>query len=503
MSVSAYPTLRLKLTMPTALKLQFLPAVPGFNASQVANKVNRTGDTMTGQLFLAADPTFNLEAATKQYVDTHGGGGGGGGNVSNSGTPTVGQYGKWVTATTIQGVTPATVLSDIGAQPLDSDLTSLAAASATGAIYYRSAVNTWATVTIGTALTFTTGTLDRAALTGDVTASVGANATTIANDAVTYAKMQNVSAASLLIGRGSAAGAGDPQEITLGTNLAMSGTTLNATGGGGGTSTTISDTPPASPTAGSMWWESDTGTLWIYYNDGNTSQWVAAAGGIADSSNTARLDAYDALRVTKLDRQGVTAGAVTWSENDLRATQAIANTWHTVFSQPSCDDWDNLYFELTIMSLGANGPLVGLASKNVGRPWNNNPGSAAGGTFSIGWQFDGKYWYNGSVSGVIVPTFSTGDTLAIAIRKPEGMIFFRNVTTNSLWNSSGACNPAGEPPTTGGSVASGFSFLWNAGPISAIAGLFEATNSVRFNFDGSFLGTVPAGYRRWRGKAIP
>jgi hypothetical protein len=24
-----------------------------------------------------------------------------------------------------------------------------------------------------------------------------------------------------------------------------------------------------------MWWESDTGTLWIYYNDGTSSQWVA------------------------------------------------------------------------------------------------------------------------------------------------------------------------------------------------------------------------------------
>jgi hypothetical protein len=59
-------------------------------------------------------------------------GGGGGGNVSNSGTPTVGQYAKWVTATTIQGVAPATVLSDIGAQPagnyqpLDTQLTALA-----------------------------------------------------------------------------------------------------------------------------------------------------------------------------------------------------------------------------------------------------------------------------------------------------------------------------------------------------------------------------------------
>lgn len=59
------------------------------------------------------------------------------------------------------------------------------------------------------------------------------NTASIEDDAVTYAKMQNVSAASLLLGRGSAAGGGDAQEITLGTNLSMSGTTLNASGGGG------------------------------------------------------------------------------------------------------------------------------------------------------------------------------------------------------------------------------------------------------------------------------
>ena len=55
---------------------------------------------------------------------------------------------------------------------------------------------------------------------------------------------------------------------------------LTASGGsGGGGSITISDTPPASPAAGALWWESDTGNEYIYYNDGNSSQWVMISGG--------------------------------------------------------------------------------------------------------------------------------------------------------------------------------------------------------------------------------
>lgn len=96
-------------------------------------------------------------------------------------------------------------------------------------------------VTDNTSITFdwaTAGVVkaSRAALTGDVTANANANATTIANDAVTYGKMQNVSAASRLLGRGSASGSGDPEEITLGTNLTITGTTLSAAGSSGGTS---------------------------------------------------------------------------------------------------------------------------------------------------------------------------------------------------------------------------------------------------------------------------
>jgi hypothetical protein len=67
---------------------------------------------------------------------------------------------------------------------------------------------------------------------GDITV-VSGTSWSIDNDAVTYAKMQNVSAASRLLGRGSAAGSGDVEEITIGTGLSMSGTTLSSTATGG------------------------------------------------------------------------------------------------------------------------------------------------------------------------------------------------------------------------------------------------------------------------------
>ncbi len=50
----------------------------------------------------------------------------------------------------------------------------------------------------------------------------------IADDAVTYAKFQNVSAASRLLGRGAAAGSGDVQEISLGAGLSLNGGTTLA-----------------------------------------------------------------------------------------------------------------------------------------------------------------------------------------------------------------------------------------------------------------------------------
>jgi hypothetical protein len=62
---------------------------------------------------------------------------------------------------------------------------------------------------------------------GDITVSGSGATWTIDNDAVTYAKMQNVSSAIRILGRGEGSGSGDVQELTLGPNLTMTGTVLD------------------------------------------------------------------------------------------------------------------------------------------------------------------------------------------------------------------------------------------------------------------------------------
>ena len=43
---------------------------------------------------------------------------------------------------------------------------------------------------------------------------------------------------------------------------------------GGGASITSQADPPTGANDGDLWWDSDEGPLLLYYNDGNSSQWV-------------------------------------------------------------------------------------------------------------------------------------------------------------------------------------------------------------------------------------
>lgn len=74
----------------------------------------------------------------------------------------------------LSGVYLTTSAAASGYQPLDADLTAIAALSGTNNIYYRSAANTWSSVAVGTGLDFTTGTLSSTATVSSVALTVPA-----------------------------------------------------------------------------------------------------------------------------------------------------------------------------------------------------------------------------------------------------------------------------------------------------------------------------------------
>ena len=68
--------------------------------------------------------------------------------------------------------------------------------------------------------------------------------------------------------------------------------------GGGGSEVFVGDTPPDEPEQGNLWWDTEDGRLYIYYNDGNTQQWVEAspAGGGGGEVEEAPVDGQQYAR---------------------------------------------------------------------------------------------------------------------------------------------------------------------------------------------------------------
>jgi hypothetical protein len=83
----------------------------------------------------------------------------------------------------------------------------------------------------------------------------------------------------------------------------IGGTLLNA-------SVTVTDSPPANPTNGSLWFNSSNGGIYIYYTDGDSNQWVqpfvpAGAGG-SGGDYTLPIASTTALGGVKIDGSTIT-----------------------------------------------------------------------------------------------------------------------------------------------------------------------------------------------------
>jgi len=104
----------------------------------------------------------------------------------------------------------------------------------------------------------------------------------------------------------------DSQTLTLSGNtlsISGSGSTVDlsgfASGGGGGASVTVSDSAPGSPADGDLWFDSEDLIMYVYYNDGSSSQWVKSSpystpdlSGYLQVANAISLTSFDVLTST-------------------------------------------------------------------------------------------------------------------------------------------------------------------------------------------------------------
>ena len=128
------------------------------------------------------------------------------------------------------------------------------------------------------------------------TASVGDSTTQIATTAFVDAEIGSqalleadiAAKGDLIVG----ASAGTSAILSVGTDGYILKANSSATNGVEwvvDTTVSIHDDAPSSPVAGDLWWESDTGKLKIYYDDGSSAQWVDAFVGASIPSNVVTL----------------------------------------------------------------------------------------------------------------------------------------------------------------------------------------------------------------------
>ena len=264
-------------------------------------------NTAVGTLSQGHQYTFQggSPGSAASWLDTTGGGSGGGSvNIFSSGNLSP----LFTTSVATPTTTPALsfVLSNAAANTIFGNATSGSAAPSFGQLVTGQITNSAVTlakiqnaaasskllgsgatgsgtayseITLGTGLSMSGTTLNSTGggvtqLTGDVLAGPGSGvlAATIANSAVSLAKIANATANSVLLGSGSSGSGSAYTQILLGSGLTMSGTTLqvNGTMTGTGTTGTIPVFTGISAIGNSIMTQHDVNTIAI--GSGNTGQ---------------------------------------------------------------------------------------------------------------------------------------------------------------------------------------------------------------------------------------
>lgn len=283
-------------------------------------------------------------------------------------------------------------------------------------------------------------------LTGDVTGSgTGSFAATIGPNKVTYSKIQAVSGGSKLLGSNSTGAA--VQEITLGTNLSMTDSTLNATGNSGTvTSVGVSGGTTGLTTSGGPVTGSGTITLGgtLDIDNGGTGATTAAAAitNLAGSATNGQYLRGDGSNVVMSTIQGVDLPLISLSSG-ITGTLDVNNggTGQTSFSngQLLIGNTTGSTLNKATLTAGTNVTITnGSGTISIAAAGNvSGPASSTANNFAL---FDGT-------TGKLIKG-SSWNQVDTDIKGPSGT---SSMLHGFVYIPAGSSNPTGTPINVTGS----------------------------------------------------
>lgn len=189
-----------------------------------------------------------------------------------------------------------------------------------------------------------------------------------------------------------------------------------------------SDTPPANPADNQQWWRSTNGQMYLWYNDGNSKQWVQSAG---SAGMPGLWEPIEYVQFTGLQ----------YIKRDLTAWEKIRLTWDVVaagvtvlaaqFSLDNGATWisaaSSYYYQLDY-GVGTTPQATTAASANIALSVGNNVGAPASGGCSgemVMNRWNKPGWTSGKVEGAMQ-------------NQPTGNIITYNMAAGVAGNA--ACN---------------------------------------------------------------
>ena len=178
-------------------------------------------------------------------------------------------------------------------------------------------------------------------------------------------------------------------------------------GGGGGASVTTSDAAPSSPSAGDLWYNTNAGGLFVYYQDANSSQWVEVVGktGATGPAGGATVSVSDAAPSSPA------AGQLWWNSS--------VNKLYIYYTDANSSQWVQA---TTPGAAGADGGSITRYANVAGFP-----GSPTAADLAYANDTNTLYLYNGTSWEVVA---SGNDESPVITTEPP--------TTEQLLNSDGS-----------------------------------------------------------------